>query len=274
MSTPATRTSDVELVRLAAREHLLRFIALAASDPASRHFDHIFDPTLQDLACAAALHLATDLVTRPAKLAPGEEPPEGLDLVQLVEALDESRDRLVDDHTRVFGLVVSKECPPYEVQYCPQTFSVFRSQRMADIAGFYRAFGVEPGRDAPERVDHLACELEFLAWLVAKELHAREQQGDEWTERSETCRDAQRDFLAEHVAWWVPAFSRALGDRARSLDPLPRLQAALAPALAALIPAERAALGVKPPDELARPRPGEEEGMTEAACGSCTQAGA
>ena len=273
MSTPAT-TSDVDLVRLAAREHVLRFLALAASDPASRRFDRIFDPTLQDLACAAALHLAADPAARPAELAPGEEPPEGLNLAQLVDALGESRERLVADHTRVFGLVVSKECPPYEVQYCPQTFSVFRSQRMADIAGFYRAFGVEPGRDAPDRVDHLACELEFLAWLVAKELHAREQEGDEWVERSETCRDAQRDFLAEHVAWWVPAFSRALGDRARSLEPHPRLHAALAAALAALMPAERAVLGVKSPDELARPRPEEEEGKGEGACGSCIHAGA
>ena len=173
----------------------------------------------------------------------------------------------MEDHTRVFGLVVSTECPPYEVQYCPQTFSVYRSQRMADIAGFYRAFGVTTGRDAPERVDHLACELEFLAWLVAKERHARGQNGEVWAERAATCRDAQRDFLTEHVAWWVPTFAQALGERARSLDPSPALQAALAPALAALVPAERAVLDVEPPSELARPGPDQDEG--ENGCAGC-----
>lgn len=267
MSIPSTTTSDVDLARLAAREQVLRMLALAASDPASRRFDRIFVPTLQDLACAAALHLGADPAARPDQLAPGEKPPENLDLTQLVEALDESRERIVGDHTRVFGLVVSKECPPYEVQYCPQTFSVFRSQRMADIAGFYHAFGVEPGRDVPERVDHLACELEFLAWLVAKELHAHEQEGDEWAERAEVCRGAQRDFLAEHVAWWVPAFARALGDRARSVAPVPHLQIALSGALASLVPCERALLGVGPPDELAQPLPDDER--EEEGCSGC-----
>jgi len=267
MSTSTANTVCAEEARLAAREYVLRFFALAASDPASARFERAQGPHIQELACAAARHLAADPATRPAELAPGELSPERLDLSPLASALRAPRARLVDDHSRVFGLVVSKECPPYEVQYCPQTFSVYRSQRLADVAGFYRAFGVEPGRDAPERADHLACELEFLAWLVAKERHARAQEGAQWAERAAICRDAQRDFLAEHLAWWVPAFARALGARAAALDPPATLQAALAPALAALVPAERGLLGVEPPTELARPRP-EEEGV-RAACAGC-----
>lgn len=268
MSTP-TETLHPHVAQLAAREHVLRLLALAASDPAAKRFEQVLDTDLAELACAAARHLATDPATRPAQLAPGEEPPEGLDLTPLAEALQTPRQRLVEDHTRVFGLVVSKECPPYEVQYCPQTFSVYRSQQMADIAGFYRAFGVAVGRDRPERADHIACELEFLAWLVAKERHARTRAGAKWAERADTCRDAQRAFVAEHFAWWVPAFARALGDRSRSLDPLPPLTAALASALAALVPAERAILGVEPPHEFARPRPDRIESDGDCAgCGS------
>ena len=172
MDTPTSTTIDHEIARLSAREHVLRFLSLAASDPAARRFEDFLDPDFQDLACAAARHLAADQASQPAQLAPGEVSPENLDLAPLVEAANVPRPQLVEDYTQVFGLVVSKECPPYEVQYCPQTFSVFRSQHLADIAGFYHAFGVAPGRDAPERVDHLACELEFLAWLVAKERHA------------------------------------------------------------------------------------------------------
>lgn len=259
------------VTRLAARECVLRLLALSASDPASSRFERLVDADFRELACAAAHHLAHDPACRPAQLAPGEESPESLDLTAIAEALQEPRERLAEDHTRVFGLVVSKECPPYEVQYCPQTFSIYRSQQMADIAGFYRAFGVAVGRDLPERVDHIACELEFLAWLVSKERHARSQAGANWLRRADTCRDAQRDFLADHVAWWVPAFARALRDRTRSLAPVPPLASALASALAALVPLERAILGVGPPDVLARPCPDRRE--TAGECTDCASAG-
>ncbi|MAB80837.1 MAG: hypothetical protein CMJ89_15925 [Planctomycetes bacterium] len=263
MTTPRIIVDSL-VTQLAAREYVLRLLSLSTSDPASQRFARVFDAGFQELACAAASHLAKDLAARPTELASGEEPPEALDLSAIVEALHEPRERLVEDHTRVFSLVVSKECPPYEVEYCPQTFSVYRSQRMADIAGFYHAFGVEPGRDVPERVDHIACELEFLAWLVAKERHARTREGESWAEYAQVCRDAQRDFLSGHVAWWVPAFARALRARAHSLDPAPSLPMAVASALASLVPAERFVLGVEPPDELARPSTAEDLGQ-----GSC-----
>ncbi len=262
---------DDDLARLAAREHVLRFLAVVASDPTSARFIGILRADPQ-LALAGARYIAEDPGSRPAELAPGEDPPERLDLAPIVAALRAPRQRLVDDHTRVFGLVVSKECPPYEVQYCPQTFAVFRSQQMADIAGFYRAFGVETGRDVPERVDHIASELEFLAWLVAKERHALGREGEEWRERAAICRDAQRDFLAEHLAWWVPTFARALADHAGLLDPPAPLYTALAHALASLVPAERALLDVEPPRELASPRPEAESGVAEG-CTSCTSTG-
>lgn len=267
MQTPTLL--DADLTRLAAREHVLRLLALAASDPASERFQRALEPDLQEHARAAAYHLACDPGSRPAELAPGEELPETFDLTALAEALRAPRGRLVRDHTRVFGLVVSKACPPYEVQYCPQTFSVYRSQCLADIAGFYHAFGVTPGRDVPERVDHLACELEFMTWLVAKERYARAQSGEEWSERARTCRAAQRDFVDNHLAWWVPAFARALRDRARALEPTPSLAEALARALAAFVPAERAALGVEPPTELAQPRPDDEHEASDG-CAGCS----
>jgi TorA maturation chaperone TorD len=267
MSTNAT-TIDAPLAQLAAREHVLRLLSLAASDPAAERFAHADDERLTDLACSAARYLAEDPGAAPDELAPGETPPSDFDLGSLMEALRAPRARLEEDHARVFGLVVSKECPPYEVQYCPQTFSVYRSQRLADVAGFYHAFGVEPGRDAPERADHIASELEFLAWLVSKERHARSQEGDEWTERARICRDAQRDFVTEHMAWWVPAFAQALAERARSLDPRPALHEALAEALAAFVPVERAILGVGPPDVLARPQLDQDE--SEDGCGGCS----
>lgn len=75
-----------------------------------------------------------------------------------------------------------------------------QSQELADISGFYRAFGFTTGGDVRERPDHLSVELEFMhmlalkCWLAA----CRDEQ-----ERVEICREAQRTFLADHLARWL-----------------------------------------------------------------------
>lgn len=229
---------------------------------------------MQQTALAAAWCIAADPRTRPASLAPGEAPPEELDLSSLVEALEASRGSWAEEHQKLFGLLPPKDCPPYETEYCPQTFSVYRSQQMADVAGFYRAFGLTPSREKPERADHVSLELEFMSWLIAKEHHARQDDGPEATERVETCRDAQRKFFADHLSWWLPAYANALHariERARgSSDSAPAaitFHHELATTLARFVAAERAFLGVPPPTQLVEPSqpvPPQEEG-----CGAC-----
>jgi len=162
----------------------------------------------------------------------------------------------------IFGLVVSPDCPPCETWYCRQTFSVYRAQHLADIAGFYRAFGVEPELERP---DFIGTELEFMAWLIRKELHARETYGPT-SDQAEVCRDAQRTFLEDHLAWWAPAFALALRKAAdgvrdeRSLDDPPTSAlGAFGKLLAAFVAIERALLGVDAPTELVRPEATEEE---------------
>lgn len=245
---------DVPLTQLAAREHVLHLFALAVSDPASRRFSRVEDGQLLELACAGARFLAQDPRSRPVSLAPGEDPPARLCLDPLARAVRAPRARLERDHARVFG-PVPRECPPFEVDYWPRILPAHRSRLVDDIAGFYHIFGVEPASGVPGRPDHLACELEFLGWLVARERHARAQQGRDWDEHARICRDGQRIFVGEHLSWWVPAFARALGERARSLEPLAPLHAALAEALACLVPIERAILGVDAPAVLPSPEP-------------------
>lgn len=104
--------------------------------------------------------------------------------------------------------LVNGRLSPYETTYEPrpgvgggQTF------RLADIAGFYRAFGFEV---SGERPDHIVPELEFVALLYAKEAHAL-LTGQE--ENAETCRAARHAFLAEHLMWWLPQLSQALAQQ-------------------------------------------------------------
>lgn len=121
-----------------------------------------------------------------------------------------SLDALRGEYLRIFGHVISRECPPYETEY--GSAHVFQqSQMLGDIAGFYRAFGLEVSEQAKERLDHIAIELEFMSFLTFKEAYALAHDGEE---RVSICRDAQRIFLEEHLARWAPLFARRLRRKA------------------------------------------------------------
>lgn len=82
-------------------------------------------------------------------------------------------------------------------------------QQIADIAGFYRAFGFEARGDRP---DHVAAQLEFLALLCVKEAHARLSQE---SDGAAVCLEARRAFLEQHVLSWLPAFQTRVSEAAR-----------------------------------------------------------
>jgi len=103
---------------------------------------------------------------------------------------------LQEEHRRAFGLTGSL-C--YETEYgLPDEFR--QSQEMADIAGFYHAFGFRLGGSRHERPDHLATQLEFLYVLSLKEAVA-EEKGIE--EHVEVCIEARKAFLRDHLGRWI-----------------------------------------------------------------------
>lgn len=112
-------------------------------------------------------------------------------------------DELEFAHARLFTHSTSHDCPAFETAYTSK--EIFRQvQEMADIAGFYRAFGVEAAPGA-ERADHITAELEFMQFLAAKEAHAATNLG---VSRERQCRRAQRLFLQDHLGGWAQAFAR------------------------------------------------------------------
>jgi len=114
------------------------------------------------------------------------------------------------EHRRVFSNVITLDCPPYETLFGND--HVFgQAHMMADIAGFYKAFGLELSRDIHERLDHLSVELEFMHFLAYKESYARCHDGPE---KTQIVVDAQKKFVKEHIGRWVPLFSRMLMKKA------------------------------------------------------------
>lgn len=87
-------------------------------------------------------------------------------------------------------------------------------QQLADIAGYYLAFGLRPALASDARADHVACECEFMDFLNRKEARLLTGGADE-DGTLEVTRSAARAFLREHLG----RFGRAFASRALVEDP-------------------------------------------------------
>lgn len=127
---------------------------------------------------------------------------------------------LQDAHTALFEPSGGLACPPTETTHTTYTpaHGLTRGAEVADVAGFYKAFGmeVEPGTERP---DHLVVELSFVQFLAVKEAVAL---ADDEAEGAEVCGEAARSFLRDHLAAWIPSFAESLEEA----DPPPLYRAA------------------------------------------------
>lgn len=243
-----------------AREWLYRFLAAALLDPSSPRWRSTQDEDVRRLAYEAAELLREEAGDETA-LGFGEVPPDRLDLSTVTDALAQGAEESLTEYVRVFGLTPAPECMPYETEYHPNAEPFFRAQQMADVAAFYRAFGLGVSRSTPERPDYLPLELEFMAFLLARERLAR-RQGVAGEERVQVCHQAQQAFFRDHLAWWVPSFATGLQRKAGG-----GLYGDLGEVLAAFLPLERQRYEVPPPRVPLQTVPAEPAG--EAACEGC-----
>lgn len=223
-----------------ARANVYRYLALATLPSDDARFARLLDPGFGSLVRRAVEWVRTDPLFAPSQTGPDELWPgelEAHDLFALGGGIEQA-------HVELFGLSISKTCPPYGGEYYPNRDITYRSQRLADVAGFYRAFGLERAGSARERLDHLSFEAEFMQILVVRQLYAQRNRLP--AEAVEICRDAQRRFFVDHLGWWLPAFGVQLEARAESFP----FYASLGRLARGWAAAERAVLGVAPFTEL------------------------
>lgn len=203
--------------QILARHYLYSFFSSAFSDPLHGRFELALSTTARIIADASA-NLLSDTI----------------DMRTVVRHLDVSREELAQQHQNTFGLTVATKAPAHETEYCRTRDTTYKSQQMADIAGFYEAFRFDVGRfGVPhERSDHLVQELGFMGLLAAKEALANSD------ENALLCRDASRNFFSAHLGW-VPAFAAAVKNEAAS-----GFYVALADSLANFIASEQIFFGI------------------------------
>lgn len=158
------------------RSQVYRFLAGAFLYPAENWLEDL--PLLEDVLGGLETRLPT---------------PPGLCDLETLQA----------DHRHTLGLSGSL---PYETEIgMPNEFR--QSQELADIAGFYHAFGFQVGGAVRERPDFLATELEFMCLVALMQAWAAR---DGSLERVEVCLQAQRSFLQDHLGRWIGFFAEGL----------------------------------------------------------------
>lgn len=231
-----------------ARSFVYRFLARAYEDPTEKAWEELtgeaemLDSVVRTLADAAPTFKQAAVALR-SQLKP-----------ELFESFFAA-------YLAAFGHAARGRCPLNEIEYGDiKADPLFQPHRLADLAAFYRAFGLEIAQDADERQDHICLELEFMCVLAAKEAYALEYQLDR--EELSLCRDAQKRFLREHLGRWTPAFTRRLARMAAD-TPL----GALANFTRAVVEVDCARFGTAAGSEDLLLRPVDE--ASESLCHSC-----
>ncbi len=175
------------------------------------------------------------------------------------EALSASFWRLFGHTTR--GLICA--C---ETEYGPDN-GFHQPQQLADISGYYLAFGLRPVAAGEARADHIASECEFMDFLSRKQAHLldRLETDADVSETLEVTVLAERSFLREHLGRFGRAFAARVTDEDGD-----GLFGTLGRLLLAFVDAECARVGVEAGPADLRVRP-EEVDETPMACGTADE---
>jgi putative dimethyl sulfoxide reductase chaperone len=127
---------------------------------------------------------------------------------RLAAVLEDADDaRLQAEYSLLF--IGGTSAPLHETAYGPPRLTT--AAELADVQGFYRAFGFELSEATPEMPDHLGAELEFHAALLAKLAWAAVH---ELADGAEVTRSAAAAFLDEHLGRWTAALALRLRNAA------------------------------------------------------------
>jgi len=135
-------------------------------------------------------------------------------------------EELAVEYARLFVGPFGLKAPPYGSVYLDGERTVMGPSTMETIR-IYEEEGLARDEGFSELPDHIAVELEFMYFLIYREVEAL-QNGD--PERAEEYRRKQQEFLNRFLVKWVPQFCRNIKEGTDN-----RFYSALADCLTALI---------------------------------------
>jgi TorA maturation chaperone TorD len=115
---------------------------------------------------------------------------------------------LAPQYWRLFGHTTRGLVCACETEYGDEN-KFQQPQQLADISGYYLAFGLTPPVASEVRLDHVACECEFMDFLNRKEAWLLAEKGED-AEALAVTRQAGRTFLRDHLGRFGCAFAARL----------------------------------------------------------------
>ena len=183
---------------IAPRSTLYGTVSALFSDPESEKFPMLLSTSLQGSALDACFQLEEKNNLKKTNLSSSFQ--------RLMAKLDNSNLAIIsNDFVDVFGHTLSKQIAPYALEHLKNKDLFFQTQKLADLNGFYKAFGLQV--ESIERADHISTQAEFLSFLLLKQCLAEQ---DSLSDKKEICEKAFSDFQRDHFFDWVEMFAKNL----------------------------------------------------------------
>ena len=125
------------------------------------------------------------------------------------------KDHLVDlkaDYAKLFSGPYTLLAPPYGSVYLDGERKVMGDSTV-EVRSVYRRAGVDISNDFHDAPDHIAAELEFIYFLIFKEVEAL---GESDVGRAIDFLNQQKTFMTDHLCAWVPLFTERLEEVAET----------------------------------------------------------
>jgi TorA maturation chaperone TorD len=98
----------------------------------------------------------------------------------------------------------------YEREYRTKSHLMFQEPRDEVLSAYWKA-SVDKVKEFTEPEDHIAVELQFMEYLCRKTVDALERNEVEEANRYQ---QAQKEFINNHLAKWVPEFTKDILENA------------------------------------------------------------
>jgi DMSO reductase family type II enzyme chaperone len=120
------------------------------------------------------------------------------------------RDEFESEYINTFdiGFGPALSCSLYETAYSREDMN--SRDVYEDLFRFYEHFDIRLNENEKDYPDHLAVELEFMAYLTQKEAQAEGMGKDPLPYRL-----AQKDFMERHLTIWVPELNKRIHERVK-----------------------------------------------------------
>lgn len=110
------------------------------------------------------------------------------------------------EFNRLFVGPAAPKAPPYESVYRSPDHLVMQEQTL-DVRKMYNQEQLLSTGQGCEPDDFIGTELEFMAYLLSRAIHANQEQN---TSKTEHYLDFYRDFCSDHMDLWVESFAQSI----------------------------------------------------------------